>query len=32
LIATALISAIVIIKHHDNISRMVAGTESKFKA
>ncbi len=32
LIATALISAIVIIKHHDNISRLVAGTESKFKA
>ena len=32
LIATALISAIVIIKHHTNISRLVAGTESKFKA
>jgi len=31
LIATALISAIVIIKHHTNISRMVAGTESRFK-
>lgn len=32
LIATALIAAIVIIKHHANISRLVAGTESKFKA
>ncbi len=32
LIATALISATVIIKHHANISRLVAGTESKFKA
>lgn len=32
LIATALISAIVIIKHHTNISRLIAGTESRFKA
>ncbi|SJZ83484.1 acyl-phosphate glycerol-3-phosphate acyltransferase [Trichlorobacter thiogenes] len=32
LIATALISAIVIIKHHTNINRLIAGTESKFKA
>ncbi len=32
LIATALIAAIVIIKHHTNISRLMAGTESKFKA
>jgi acyl phosphate:glycerol-3-phosphate acyltransferase len=32
LITTALISATVIIKHHANISRLVAGTESKFKA
>ncbi len=32
LIATATISAIVIVKHHTNISRLVAGTESKFKA
>ncbi len=32
LIATALISAMVIAKHHGNISRLVAGTESKFKA
>jgi glycerol-3-phosphate acyltransferase PlsY len=32
LLATALISAIVIIKHHANISRIVAGTESRFKA
>jgi acyl phosphate:glycerol-3-phosphate acyltransferase len=32
LIATALISAIVIIKHHANISRLVSGTESAFKA
>ena len=32
LIATALISAIVIIKHHTNISRLLAGTESRFKA
>lgn len=31
LIATTVISAIVIIKHHANISRLVAGTESKFK-
>lgn len=32
LIATALISAIVVAKHHTNIGRLVAGTESKFKA
>lgn len=32
LIATALIAAVVIIKHHTNISRLIAGTESKFKA
>lgn len=32
LIATALISAIVIIKHHTNIKRLVEGSESKFKA
>ncbi|MDK9716296.1 MAG: glycerol-3-phosphate 1-O-acyltransferase PlsY [Trichlorobacter sp.] len=32
LIATTLISAVVIIKHHTNISRLFAGTESKFKA
>lgn len=32
LIATALIAVIVILKHHANISRLVAGTESKFKA
>lgn len=32
LIATTLISAIVIVKHHTNISRLMAGTESKFKA
>ena len=32
LIATALISAVVIIKHHTNISRLIAGTESRFKA
>jgi glycerol-3-phosphate acyltransferase PlsY len=31
LVATVFISAIVIIKHHANISRLVAGTESKFK-
>lgn len=31
LIATALISLIVIAKHHANISRLLAGTESKFK-
>lgn len=30
-ITTALIAAIVILKHHTNISRLVAGTESKFK-
>lgn len=32
LIATTLISAVVIIKHHTNISRLFPGTESKFKA
>lgn len=32
LVASAIISAIVILKHHTNISRLVAGTESKFKA
>lgn len=32
LIATMLISGIVIIKHHSNIKRLIAGTESKFKA
>lgn len=32
LIATVLISLIVILKHHANISRLLAGTESKFKA
>ncbi len=32
LIATALIASVVIIKHHANISRLVAGTENKFKA
>lgn len=31
LITTALISAIVIVKHHANISRLAAGTESKFR-
>lgn len=32
LIATMLISGIVIIKHHANIKRLMDGTESKFKA
>jgi len=32
LITAALISAIVIIKHHANISRLTTGTESRFKA
>lgn len=32
LIATILIAAVVIIKHHSNIKRLIAGTESKFKA
>ena len=32
LIATTLISTIVIIKHHTNIRRLMDGTESKFKA
>ena len=32
LLATVLISLIVIVKHHANISRLLAGTESKFKA
>jgi acyl phosphate:glycerol-3-phosphate acyltransferase len=29
---TLVIAAIVIFRHHENISRLVAGTESKFKA
>jgi glycerol-3-phosphate acyltransferase PlsY len=29
---TTLIAAIVILKHHENIRRLVAGTESKFRA
>lgn len=32
LLATVLISLIVIVKHHANISRLLSGTESKFKA
>jgi len=32
LLATVLISLIVIIKHHANIGRLLAGSESKFKA
>lgn len=32
LLATALISVIVIVKHHTNIKRLLAGSESKFKA
>lgn len=32
LTATVLISLIVIVKHHTNISRLLAGTESRFKA
>lgn len=32
LIATTIISTIVICKHHGNISRLLAGTETKFKA
>lgn len=32
LLSTALIALIVIAKHHTNISRLLAGTESKFKA
>ena len=32
LIASALISIIVIVKHHTNIKRLIDGTESKFKA
>ncbi len=32
LAATALISVIVIIKHHTNIKRLLAGSENKFKA
>lgn len=32
LVATALISMVVIIKHHENIKRLLAGSESKFKA
>ena len=32
LIATALISIIVIVKHYTNIKRLIDGTESKFKA
>jgi len=32
LAATALISVIVIVKHHTNIKRLLAGSENKFKA
>lgn len=32
LLVTALIAVTVIVKHHENIKRLVAGTESKFKA
>lgn len=32
LLVTALIASIVIVKHHANIGRLVAGTENKFKA
>jgi len=32
LLVTALVAVIVIVKHHENIKRLVAGTESKFKA
>ncbi len=32
LLVTAAIAAIVIVKHHANIGRLVAGTENKFKA
>ncbi|MBI2355116.1 MAG: glycerol-3-phosphate acyltransferase [Deltaproteobacteria bacterium] len=32
LLVTALIAVIVIVKHHENIKRLVAGTENKFKA
>lgn len=32
LLVTALIALTVIIKHHENIKRLVAGTESRFKA
>ncbi|HEY3307482.1 MAG TPA: glycerol-3-phosphate 1-O-acyltransferase PlsY [Desulfuromonadaceae bacterium] len=31
LIVTVLIAVIVIVKHHENIKRLVAGTENKFK-
>lgn len=31
-LVTALISVIVIVKHHDNIKRLAGGTENKFKA
>lgn len=31
-IVTAIISAIVIIRHHENIKRLISGTENKFKA
>jgi glycerol-3-phosphate acyltransferase PlsY len=32
IIVTLLIAVIVIIRHHENIKRLIAGTESKFKA
>jgi len=32
LVVTVVIAAIVIIRHHENIKRLIAGTESKFKA
>lgn len=31
-IVTLIIAAIVILRHHENISRLIAGTENKFKA
>jgi len=31
-LATACIAVIVILKHHENIRRLVGGTENKFKA
>lgn len=31
-VVTAIISTIVIIRHHENIKRLISGTENKFKA
>ncbi|HEX9023015.1 MAG TPA: acyl-phosphate glycerol 3-phosphate acyltransferase, partial [Geobacteraceae bacterium] len=32
LLVTACVAVIVIVKHHENIKRLVGGTENKFRA